>query len=473
MFTEIGNFSNSRLLFSRHDQNPPTPVWEDAGSVLHFNRVVASAPHSDVHVVLYQEQQSGSSLRRAVVRKFTSSSAVPDWDYVFNVDIYSHPYSSVRVTADGQRIVAAVFDMNINATRVAVFDPSSSTPIAEYSVDTFGFFQGFEVSGDGSTLVFHSDKKLAICDLDSGQIRASKYYIGQLYRGALAVSWDGSVVVNGVANLVHVWERSASNYSSHVEETFATNDYSQRVALSKDGAQLAMSLNYAANPERVSALLKDLTDGTYDVNYTQSGSGSAINLASAIELSEDGTRMALGLWGDGDGTVPEVLFFEAGNNQPTGTFDAPGSVLSMDMSPAGTQLVVGTRVGHNTVFGSGGSFWLFETGATDFSMSGVPSVGTTVEFAQDAPVGSFVRTLVSPQLATSPRVFEGVGTLMLQLENLTLLPQVSVAGQDGVARTDFALGNNPALVGTTLYFQGFGLRPRKLSGDFVQMTVLP
>lgn len=473
VFTEIGSFSTQRLLFSGSDQQPPTPVWQDAGTVLHLNQAVDSSERSDVHVVLHQEQAPGGTFRRAVVEKYTSASGDPDWEYVFPVDIYNHPYTSVRVSGDGTRIVAVVHDTQQNRAIVTVLTASGPVPERTFLVDTFGPFKALELSDDGTTLALHSGTRLSICDLDLGQVLFQQFYFGALYLGALDVSADGDRVATSGGSKVFVYERNSTSYNQvHVIDLGATS-FNFDLELSADGDRLAYGKNDSQHPSDAKVFLEDLSTGQLLVSYTQTGVGGLSNTVGEIELSPSGETLAAGLYGDGNGTQPEVLVFEAGSNAPVAWFDAPGTVLALELSHDGSKLAVGAREGHNSVFGGGGGYYFLDTCSEDLSLTGVPSVGDTVRFGHQAPPGTPTRLLYSSSLAAEPRVFGSAGTLYLNENSLSFMPGVSIAGGNGVSTTLYSIPNSSALIGTTLYFQGFGLRPRDLTEDYVKMTILP
>ncbi len=473
VFTEIGSFSTQRLLFSGSDQQPPTPVWQDAGTVLHFNQVVDSSERSDVHVVLHQEQVPGSAFRRAVVEKYTSASGTPDWEYVFPVDIYNHPHTSVRVSGDGTRIAAVVHDTLQSKAIVTVLGANGPEPERTFLVDTFGPFKALELSDDGSTLAMHSGTRLSICDLDVGQVLFQQFYFGAMFFGALDVSTNGDRVATSGGSQVLVYERNSSSYSQvRVIELGATG-FNFDLELSADGSRIAYGKNDSQQPSVAKVFLEDVATGQLLVSYTQNGVGGLSNTVGEIELSSDGERLVAGLYGDGNGTQPEVLVFEAGTNAPVSWFDAPGTVLALELSHDGGQLAVGAREGHNSVFGGGGGYYFIDTCSADLSLTGVPSVGSTVRFGQQAAAGTPTRLLYASGLAAEPRVFANAGTLYLSEGSLSALPGAAIADGNGVAKTDYSIPNSSALVGTSLYFQGLALRPRQLTEDYVKMTILP
>jgi hypothetical protein len=51
--------------------------------------------------------------------------------------------------------------------------------------------------------------------------------------------------------------------------------------------------------------------------------------------------------------------------------------------------------------------------------------------------------------------------------------RLGVIPANGVGSFPFAIADDPASIGRTTYYQALTLRPRKLTKDWVQLTVLP
>src|SRR5690606_4313192 len=126
-----GALANSALMISAHDTQPPAPVWVEQDTVQNFHRTVSSSRENDVHVAMHQRYAPGSTtIRRALLRKYSSGSSTNDWARVIPVDIAGHPYSTTGVSWDGQRIVSSVYDFSISKTRVELLGPESPMPLA-------------------------------------------------------------------------------------------------------------------------------------------------------------------------------------------------------------------------------------------------------------------------------------------------------------------------------------------------------
>ncbi len=474
VFAEYGAYLNARALFSGGDTNPPSPVWTDSQTDFNFNRVVASAARGGIHASMHQEYSDAYQVwKKAVLRKYSSDSSTPDWSYQFDTLIANHNYSLVKVAADGSRVVGAVYDSSSMKTEVAVFGEFSGTPLITYAIDTLGAFEGFALSEDGSTMVFRSSMRLIAVDVDTGTVELDQFLINSTFFGALDISADGSVIAMGTSNTVVTYERDdLGAYSQAHSTTLAPGDFSGRLGLSMDGTKLYYSVNNFSTPARVEVQGIELSSGSSLLSYEALGTGSLLNLATSVQVSADGTRIAVGLWGDEGQTVPELLFFAAGNDAPISSFDAAGSILSLDMSPSGHHVAAAARNEHATVLGGGGSIMLFETPDLDLVMDGVPQAGTTVNLSQRLDGSAISRIIVSPALDPTPDFFPSAGYLYVDRTLMSWLPSGASNGQGEVV-TPYAIPSDSAWVGTSLYFQGVGLAPRGLSDNYVKMTVLP
>ncbi len=475
VFTEFGSVSNSAVMLSAHDADPPAPVWVDPNQTLHIYRVVASSREHDVHVAMHQQPVPGStSIRRAVLRKYSSASGTHDWSRQIPVDIIGHSSSTVAVTRDGQRIVAAVYDSAVMRTRVEWFGPGSATPFGTYLVDTQGAFRDFSLSPDGSRLLLVSNTRLQILNVEGGAVVYTKQLFGAANFGAVGFSGDGTVAAYGTVGEVWILERNSNGAFVHTATlTLPAETFCRRLGISENGSTLAAGLTHMGFVARASVRAYDLPTRSLQMTHVLEGAGSYQNAVERISVSRDGSRFAVGLWGDEGGLVPEVLLYERDRNEPVFSYDLPGSVNALDLSPRGDYLAVASKGVHANVAGGGGAFWLFRTGASDLGLEGVPSIGCGVALAHRLGVGESSRVLVAPFLAAQPETFGPAGTLYLDRMSMRFLAGTRVAGADGAARHPVAIPGDSTLIGTSLYYQGLHVGARRLSGDWVKMTVLP
>ncbi len=407
------------------------------------------------------------------MRKYSSGSSEADWVFTSDILISNSDDTHVFVSEDGTRVVSAVFSVAANATVFDVFDSESSVPVYSHVVDTWGPGDGVVVSADGSRAAVRSGVALKVIDLDSGAVLFTTYYFGSSFAGGLDLSGDAAVIAIASGGLMDVFSWNGASYVSSTSFPLPAGGYTPAVAVSEDGSTVAHATNFFSAPGSVHLQMLNAGDQTVVLDHHVSAGGTAANVASALCLSADGEVAALGLWGDEHGTVPEVLLFDRDQVGVVASCDLPGSVMDMELSPDGGKVAVAAKGSHATVFGNGGGLYLFDTEEADFDLYGAPTVGSTVALGQQLEPGGFGRVIASPMLSSEPRVFDGVGTLYLDESQFSFLPGLAQAGGDGMVWTPHFIANDSALVGTTMYFQGIGLRPRKLSDDVVEMTVLP
>ena len=474
VFAEHGAFINSKVLLSGHDSNPPSPVWTDVDNLLNFHRVVDSARRADVHATMHLEVDAGGIYRTAVLKRYSSGAGEPDWTYDFGLSLSDQKYNEVRVSDDGMRITAAVFDGGgTNKTHVAVFDGPSTTPTSYSVVDTHTPFEGWAVSGDGSTAAFRSNLKLVVFDLDAGAVIHDEFIFSGSFYGGIGLSGSGSLLAVNCGSTVSLYERQGNGYIQTGVHALPSGGHCRKLSISRDGSTLALAVNFFGQASRVVVQALDTATNTLTVNHDITGSGSYTNMSSGVRTSDDGAWIAVGLWGDEHQTVPELLVFQDGTDAPVWSYDLPGSVMDLDFSHDGRHLAAAVKGVHASDFGGGGSFRFFEVREQDLILSGVPSIGETVTFQQYFPSGSVGRVICSPALDPTPVFYYGIGTLHLQrCAELTFLPPGTQNGS-GVFETSFTIPDDPNLIGTTSYFQGLGLSPRGLSDNYVKMTILP
>lgn len=475
VFTEYGAYANRAVLLSSHDVSPPAPVWEEVGVVSNQHRSVVSSHERDVHVAMHQRLREGStSVRRAVLRKYSSVPGAQDWSREIPVDIQGHSYNRVGISSDGRRIVAVVYDFAQGKTRVELLSDLGEQPLAVHMVQTMGPFLGLALSSDARKLMLASSMRITILDVDTGAIELNRSLSSAPNYGAVALSGNGRMAAFGTIGQIWLFERGEQGTYEQLQSlSLPQAVYCRRVAISDDASTLVAGLFLTSNPGRAHVRAYDLASGAITMERLLQGSGTFQNQVERISFSADGQRFAVGLWGDEGGIVPEVLVFERDQSEPVFTYDLPGSVMALDLSPRGDFLAVASKGVHANVAGGGGAFWLFRTSPSDLGLEGVPSIGAGVAVAHRLEAGNSSRVLVAPFLGAQPETFGPAGTLYLDRASMRFLSGTRAAGTDGVARHPLAIPSDPTLIGTSLYYQGLEVGPRRLSKDWVKMTLLP
>jgi hypothetical protein len=472
VFSEYDLNSEAAELFSVYDANPPSAIWSDGTPLGTEFREVASADATDTHVAIHQVVLNGNpATRQAVLRKYTSSSPVPDWSHTFAPVI--NAAARVGISRDGQTIATALMDNNTFDVRIAVFGPGSGTPLSSgaVSVGNGNYLRGFDLSADGSTLYFSAGVTAYVYDLASHTVTFSTN-IGASF-DSHAISGDGSVFAFGNFNVLRVWEESGGTYLNTHTVNKAGQVYCAIVDISDDGSTVAAGWYFYATGLSVAVEALDVPSKTITMTQTVTGTGGFQNTVADVSCSADGERFAVGLWGDQGNVAAELRIYERDQNAPIATLNTPGSVFAIDLSADGQRVVAGSKAVHANTFGNGGRLDLLDAGGEDFILRGAPSIGSTISLEVHAPPAVTAAVLLTSQAeSVPPVVFAGIGTLYIDRTTLVLSSLGPIAG-GGVGTYPLQLANNPLLVGTSVYLQILTLQPRTLSQDWVKLTYLP
>jgi hypothetical protein len=472
VFTEVDLNNERAMLLSCYDSNPPTPVWSDLTAQGTEFRSVASATVTDTKVAIHQVVLGGNpQTRQAVLSRYGSASSVPQWTYTFAPII--NAASNVGISRDGTKIVASIYNNNLNQVEIAVFGPSSNIPVSYTIVPVAAndYVRGWDLSSDGSTLYFSAGVTVHIFDV------ASTTDIFQTVIGASfdshAISGNGSVFAYGNFGFMSVWEKSGGTYiNTHTQVIPGGSNYVAEIDISDDSSTIAYGVTFYSNYLQTTVEALDVATKQLTMSHTATGSGTAQNIISDVSISADGSRFAVGRWGDAAGLINEVDVYLRNSNTPLFSLNLPGSVFDLDMSADGQKVVAGSKAVHANTFGNGGKINLIDLGFEDFALRTVPHLGATLTFNQYAAPNQTCVLLRALAEQNPPTTFPGVGTLYIQRSTLTLHP-LGNADPSGFAQGTFALGTSPSLLGTSLFFQGLGIHPRVLSLDWVKATIVP
>jgi len=471
VFAEYDLNNEAAVLLSSFDSNPPTPVWTDNSPLGSEFRQVDSASETATHVVIDQIVLGGDiTTRQAVLRKYTSNSGVPDWTFTFVPVI--NAAGKVAISRDGKTIVAAIMNSNTMGVEIAVFDASSGTPLS-YTVlppESSNSLRGWDLSADGSTLYFTQGTLVHIFDVASTTVVFTTN-IGASF-DSHAISGDGSIFAYGNFNSMKVWEKSGATYTNTITKTLGGSVYCARIDISDDGSTVAYGWYFFATglTDQVNAL--DLGTGVVTMSDQVIGTGSFQNLLTDISCNADGSRFAVGLWGDQGNQAEEVRIYSSTQNAPIQTLNLAGSVFDIDLSADGQRVVAGSKSVHANTFGNGGQIDLVDTGNEDFMVRGTPSVGSSIDFEVHGTAGDPVFLLSAPLPESPPKLFPGIGTLYVKRSLLTVT-SIGTVPAGGVLTASHAIANDPALIGRTDYLQVLFLSPRKLTADWIKVTYLP
>ncbi|MFG3358799.1 RHS repeat domain-containing protein [Streptomyces griseofuscus] len=312
-------------------------------------------------------------------------------------------WSTAPLLATGGGVLAAE-EPQQSLSHVATFDVSSGTASAK--ADTLvhgGTATGFQVTGDGATVLLAGPQQLAAHAYRTADLAASApsgYFTGAAGPNAAALDTDGTIAVgtpSGSAPGVYVYAASGTLAENHI--TFPTG------TLVPDG------LRWGA-------------DGLALYGVTQDSSGAyTLNMLSAAKLTD--TQLTL--------TAPRYAV-------PTQQYTFTGSLSTKGLIPVGASLTVtrdGTALPDATV-GTDGSFTVSDTSEDEGAHAyQVTYAGDATHRAATASltvhVARLSTTIPFPDFASmSPGSVVFTGSLMSEL-NFGSLPQGTTVQ---VSRTD-------------------------------------
>jgi hypothetical protein len=477
VFFQFDGYLGSARLFSTQAPNPPSPLWTDNAAYMSFSSEVAAADDADVLATLRFDQPSSTAQKVPVVARYASNSSTPRWTYSFPFTV-NNPTSGIQVSRDGQTIAAWVYDYSNLKTAVAVFGPTSGTPRSYSLLYTAGMPNTAKLSDDGSTLLIVSDLKQLVFKTATGTLALDGWNMTSIGNG-VAISRDGSTyAITRQRQYVDVFKNNALSFTLDLG---LPEPACHVVEFNDSGTTLALGWNFGAPNLETRVQVVDVGSPSHPVVLNDSIIGvgaNRMNIITDMDLSADGSLLAVGTSGDADNVAPGIVLYQ---RAPTWSRlyeqDLPGSVNAVDVSADGQYIAVASKAVHMNVAGSGGRIDLFRAvpaggPSADLEVFGSTHLGDTITFRAYVLPGQFVRLLRAPSLAATPQIFPGVGTLYLDRPK-TKLAATGFANANGVFETSLVIPMDASLVGRTFYFQGYGMTPDALGQDYVSVTVLP
>ncbi|MCK6449022.1 MAG: hypothetical protein L6Q99_21715 [Planctomycetes bacterium] len=286
----------------------------------------------------------------------------------------------------------------------------------------------------------------------------------------VAISGDGSVVGCNVASGMALFEWNGTDY---VQTWYRDFPGSVRVDVSEDGTTMAYGTGGGYSGPYIVTECVDVLTKTVTMTEDITGIGQYGNWIEDVSISADGTRFVTASWGDEFDLVPEVRVYSKYESAPIQTLNLPGSAITVDLSRDAQWIAVGSRPVHAQLPSIGGRVDLFRMGGSDFTMTTVPAIGSTVTFEIFGQPGRKASLLDSPAMVDPPIAFQAWGLLHLQPSAMTLTP-AGVIGPSGSRTITWTLPSDPSWIGTSHYFQGFTNDPKRmLTRDWLVVTYLP
>ncbi|MEY2745162.1 MAG: hypothetical protein RL112_204 [Planctomycetota bacterium] len=471
VFTEFEYGNDHAELISAYSAMPVLPVWERSVPLESQYTHVDSADAADVHASLRMlPQSSGSNSRVPLVSCWRSSSSTPAWTYSWPGAALQP--ARVGVSDDGQTIVAVATSQANLRLQVAIFGIGSGTPLWSGEIaNMVGQLRGFDLAADGSAFYAATSSTGIVFDTQARVVR--QMVAVPTGSDAHAISGDGSVFAYGYFNGADVWQRNASGgYSRIHQHSLAGSNYCARIDVSRDSSTIAWAFNYFDANLKVRVEAFDVATRATTMAEEVVGAGTQQNSTGDIAISSDGSRFALGLWGDQAGSVAQLRLYSRSSSTPVATHSTTGSIFDVDISGDGERVAIAAKNGHANSYSTGGSIALFAFDASDLRIAGAPRVGTSHVVHLRGPANSPVRLLRAPAPATGPSNFGSIGVLRLR-RSATTMTTMPASDATGASSLSIALPGNASLVGTTQWYQGFYTSPRRLTADWAQVTILP
>jgi len=481
--TQFGPGSDKTRFLSGFADGSVGAHWQRTESVSTYAHHVASAEEGDLHVTLHSQLAVPGPSYQLVLRRFGSSSENPRWSAVLPTPASSNPTIALAVSRNGQRIVTLAHNSSINKADLSVFGPDSATPLRQGSYVTNGTFRGIDLSADGTRLAVASDLRIQVIDLDTGAIAWSVTPFESMH-GTLALSGNGEWLSYGATGACRLFQRTSSGtYVQVLNRVFPGNSYCGKVDLSDDGSTLAAAFNMSNSlgiQDRVAVEVYDiqasLLAGSLQPVHrheTPTPTIAVQNIAADLECSADGRVVAAGTWGDAAGPLEEVVVFR--RNEGYGAWRVallPGSVFDIDLSGDGRALLVASKAAHANLLASGGRLSQYDLSGGDLEVANLPVSGGTLRIVAHGTPYTATQLFTSPLASANPQLIGSLGRLYLRRSMLTAVLMPPFDG-NGVSALDLPLPSWQYPPGSTFYIQSLMSTPRKLSSDWVQITVLP
>lgn len=413
--------------------------------------IIATGSRGDAVFALRQFNQPSAFARTPLVMAYDPTAAsggaemAASWSHDLDVRING----PVRLACDrtGSIVAAAAWNSTTGSVRVDVIDGTDGTLLGRRDMPAFSL-NGLAVSGDGTRIAVASGLTLYVLDALATPIHSEPLTTATQ---ALALSFDGTTLAFGEIGAVNIFrERSSGGYTTFQRYPAATSELPSRLDLSDDGSLMAIAWwNYTSGTDA----RFEIYDSVFQfplASHTQFALPGALqNLPIEAKITADGNRAAFATWGNG--SDPEVIMLNIGGFGPSLQVDLSGSSRGMDFDASGTRLAIGHKDVHSSVFGATGAVRLVDTGERSLAVTNTPLLGGTLEVAAIEP-GSFGGWFMLGPKAATPIVFPGVtGLLRLQRNQLTVFGRLSDA--DGRINLSLPIPNTAAMVGQQMHVQ--------------------
>lgn len=462
------------LLFSSFANVPPQPVIQQ--QMLYGMEAVAAASDSDLFLTVSLEVVTPSS---AVgwLHAFRSDSPEPIWSHFFPEQFW--PLPTFDVSSDGTSVVTLFVNEPAGVLELRMHAPDTGAVTALHMLDAPLLSGASDLSSDGKVFAYSHSNGTGDARLYDPRTGALLFETPGTLPKRQGLSHDGQHVaarqsVVGEGWHVRVTSQLAGSATPLLDITSPNGEVPADFALSDDGSVLAVGwYQPALTPTLCRVEAWHVASGELLLARSFGGAASALdNPISDVALSADGRRLAVGIWGLGVLGPPELTVFDTSTDSELAAFPGSGTVFALDMSPDG-QHVLAHRIGNHAEQGhTTSSMKLYDLGGDDLSLSGTPSLGSTLSFDLYGTPGASAWLLSSAGLLPVPLPVANAGNLLLDPNTMVLLPIGDVDG-DGVLTRQLDLPSDGVLLGLKLFVQGATLGPKHMGHTALGFRLLP
>lgn len=355
--------------------------------------------------------------------------------------------AKIGTDSAGNVVVGAVWNNAVGLVQIDVLDGTTGAVLSSSKLPAIGL-SALDVSADGSRLAVACGLTLYVLE-PSGQLLHTEDLNSAT--SALSLSANGSVIAFGeIGGLRAISDPFGFGYAPSLHAPGVGTVLPTRVDVSADGTMMAVAWwNYVSGKSARFEIFDTIFGfalGSLDYPGLVS---SRQNLPTAVRISDDGFRAAFASWGNGQDA--EVVLLDAGGFGPAMAIDVPGSVRGMDLDATSTRIAIAHKDVHAQLFGSRGAVRLADTGERSFQVTQTPTLGGELGLVARAAGAAGGFFLLGP-IGQSPLSFPGAtGALLLDRQRVTAFPRPT--DSTGRMEMNLPIGVNPRLRGVQLNLQ--------------------
>jgi len=382
LYEAVGWYLNNERI-SLYGNISNTPIWEfQTFNSPNYNNFVSV---SDTGVTACGSYHN--------IYIFNPSSSTP----VFNYSISTDTAGPIDITSNGKFIVASYMKQTDTST-IYGFAKDSINWVWRYKIPPAssggGLINGIRISGNDSLVIVNNYLSFYVLKTYTGQL----VYMGTVNpinssgtQAPQGISGNGNIIatINYIGYLrVLQWNGNTYNLLwQHQEPPGIYYNWMNCVDVSYDGSLVACGTFNFVTPNTQDGKVKlfKTANGPTPL-WTYSGTGGPI---TCVSLSKNNNVLAATSWGDLNNTGNDMLIFKvsAGVNNPIYQLNTPGSLFWCSTSDDGSTVIASGKAVHAYQFGFGGLAYNIFVDTND-SPLGIPGANNTPQsftLAQNYP----------------------------------------------------------------------------------------